>query len=96
MIRFYFLFVIILSTILYICGCDTLVSNQSKPDVPADHDILHGIFLHKRGEKEALGCDECHGSDLTGGVLSLNGKYIFVQSCYQCHGQLWDTEKDKK
>jgi hypothetical protein len=96
MIRYYFLFGIILSTILYICGCEALVSNQSKPDVPADHDILLGIFLHKSGEREALGCDECHGSDLKGGVQSLNGKYIYVQSCYQCHGELWERGRDKK
>lgn len=89
------LFTIIISSLLYYYGCDSLVSNQSKPDVPADHTILHGIFLHKDGEEEAEGCEECHGEDLTGGVQTLNGRFIYTQSCYQCHDQLWDQERKK-
>lgn len=92
MIRYYILFVIFLCTLLCIHGCDSLVSNQSKPDVPLDHTILHGIFLHKTGENEAAGCEECHGLDLTGGMQILNGRYIYVQSCYQCHDQLWNRK----
>ncbi|MBK8552427.1 MAG: hypothetical protein IPL53_15700 [Ignavibacteria bacterium] len=95
MIRYYILFTIIISSLLYYYGCDSLVSNQSKPDVPADHTILHGIFLHKPGENEAEGCNECHGEDLTGGVQTLDGRFIYTQSCYQCHDQLWDQEEKK-
>ncbi|HMS66479.1 MAG TPA: hypothetical protein PKD83_14645 [Ignavibacteria bacterium] len=95
MSRLYILFGSILFIILYFYGCDSLVSNQSKPEVPADHTILHGIFLHKDGERSAAGCDECHGQDLRGGVQTYDGRYIFVQSCYQCHDQLWNTRKFK-
>lgn len=95
MIRYYIIFGIILCSLLYFYGCDTLVSNQSKPDVPLDHDISLGGFYHKSGEREAEGCGECHGADLTGGVQTLNGRYIYVQSCYQCHGQLWGREREK-
>lgn len=95
MVRYYILISIILISSLFFHGCDSLVSNQSKPEVPADHDILHGIFLHKKGERTAEGCDECHGQDLTGGVQTYEGRYIFVQSCYQCHGELWDGREKK-
>lgn len=96
MIKYYILFGIFLSSLLYFYSCDALVSNQSKPDVPADHTILHGIFLHKAGENEAEGCEECHGEDLTGGVQLLDGRQIYVQSCYQCHDNLWDDNEGDK
>lgn len=95
MLRYYFIFSVVLISLLYIYGCDTIVSSQSKPDVPADHTILHGIFLHKSGENEAEDCDDCHGEDLKGGVQLLGTRYIYTESCYQCHGQLWDTENEK-
>ncbi len=95
MIRLYILLVIFLCSLLYYYGCDTLVSTQSKPDVPSDHDRSFGGFYHKDGGREADGCNECHGEDLTGGIQTLNGRYIYVQSCYQCHGQLWGAERTK-
>ena len=95
MVRYYILYVILLCSLLYVYGCEGLVSNQSKPDVPSDHNLLRGIFFHKPGDQEAEGCDECHGEDLRGGIQSLNGRYIFAQSCYQCHGELWGRHEKK-
>ncbi|MEO8664972.1 MAG: hypothetical protein ABI462_05695 [Ignavibacteria bacterium] len=95
MLRYYFSFIILISFFLYYYGCDALVSNQSKPDVPPDHQNLIGGFLHLQGERNADGCSDCHGDDLRGSVATLNGRYIWVQSCYQCHGKLWDAEERK-
>ncbi|HMQ69982.1 MAG TPA: hypothetical protein PKA90_13315 [Ignavibacteria bacterium] len=95
MLRYYFFYSLILGLLIYSYGCDVIVSNQSKPDVPADHTILHGIFLHKSGEREAIGCSDCHGQDLKGGVQLLGNTYIYTQSCYQCHNKLWDTRGSK-
>lgn len=84
-----FVFLISLSVFLYSCG-DIIGYGQSKPDVPLDHDrVISGVF-HKSGERGAEGCSDCHGEDLRGGIRTLNGRYIFAQSCYQCHGNIWE------
>lgn len=95
MLRYYFIFSLILISLLFFNGCDTIVSTQSKPDVPTDHTVLLGIFLHKSGERGAVGCSDCHGADLKGGVQLLGTRYIYTESCYQCHGNLWETRGNK-
>ncbi len=89
MLKFYLLFSLLILAVIYIYGCESIISSQSKPDVPLDHTVIIGGFFHKSGERNAVGCADCHGKDLRGGIRTINGRYIFAQSCYQCHGMLW-------
>lgn len=74
------------------CG-DGIFPTQSKPTVPADHTSNFGGVLHvgERGSNESE-CEECHGTDLRGGVKQINGVWRYGPSCYQCHGKIWERE----
>src|SRR5690348_1036152 len=75
--------------ILRLSSCSFLPV-QSKPDVPSDHTNNRGGFLHKNNAQDVEDCADCHGSDLKGGVYFTNGRNIVTQSCYQCHGNIWE------
>jgi len=70
-------------------GCDGIFPAQSKPTVPSDHtDNISGAF-HKPNPQNIEDCKPCHGPDLKGGTTNINGQWVFVNSCYQCHADLW-------
>lgn len=92
MLKLYLFLTITIFAVLYFSGCDIINSSQDKPDVPTDHNVNISNVLHAPGERDATSCKDCHGDDLRGGIRNLDGRYIFAQSCYQCHGKLWRTE----
>jgi hypothetical protein len=73
-------------------ACDGIFPSQSKSFLPADHTNRAGGFLHAPIERNSSGqeCEECHGSDLRGGLYNFNGTIVVTQSCYQCHGNIWN------
>lgn len=75
--------------LFFTAGCDGLFPTQTKPNVPPDHNVNYGGFLHK-GEEGADECGDCHGHDLKGRVYNYNGTLVITQSCYQCHGNVWE------
>ncbi len=86
----YSIFLVILFLIyIRVSGCSALIS--SKPDVPSDHNNNRSGFLHTANPRDASTCTNCHGSDLRGGIYFINGRNVVTQSCYQCHGVLWNT-----
>jgi hypothetical protein len=81
--------------LLYFLSCDGPFPSQSKPNVPADHNRNYNGVLHAGegeggGGKDAEDCNECHGSDLRGGIKQINGVWRYAPSCYQCHGNVWE------
>lgn len=76
-------------------GCDGLFPLQTKPSVPSDHTDNLGGALHKPDARETDDCKVCHGSDLKGGVAEFNGANVFANSCFQCHGDLWNRGGQK-
>lgn len=87
-----YLFVIgfICSIVFY--SCDGPFPTASKPNVPSDHTSSYGGFLHKSvGRNNNIDdCLTCHSLDLAGKVTLINGVSTWANSCYQCHGKLWD------
>ena len=79
-------------------GCDGPFPTQSKIGPPADHTENEDGALHKSGSEEPFsessGCssDQCHHSDLRGGLAEVDGRVTVAPSCYQCHGEEWDEE----
>lgn len=88
-IRLYLIFTLVLASVLTYTGCDGLFPTQTKPNVPPDHNVNYGGFLHIGGVG-AEGCGQCHGSDLRGHVYNYNGTLVIAPSCYQCHGNVWE------
>ena len=88
-ILFYLLYSVIL--VIALSSCDGIFPTQTKPPVPSDHtDNISGAF-HRPEPKSADGCTDCHGSDLHGGLAEINGQLVYANSCYQCHGALWEN-----
>ena len=73
-------------------ACDGIFPSQTKANLPSDHNSSFGGFMHKsirRGESGS-DCEQCHGHDLRGQVYNYNGTLVVTQSCYQCHGNIWE------
>lgn len=89
----YYLVFVSFSLLLFIySACDGIFPSQTKSNLPSDHNSSFGGFLHapiRRGES-AGNCEQCHGSDLKGGLYNSNGTLVVTQSCYQCHGNIWE------
>jgi hypothetical protein len=92
-IKYYLVFIGIVIFFLTYEGCDGLFPTQTKPNVPPDHNVNYGGFLHIGGEG-ADECGECHGSDLRGHVYNYNGTLVIAPSCYQCHGNVWERRRE--
>jgi hypothetical protein len=102
MIKMKFLLIFSMSVFIVLTfisqGCDGIFPTQSKPNVPPDHTSNFGGYLHK-GEGEGGGdadddCEECHGNDLRGKLYNYNGNLIITSSCYQCHGNIWERNRN--
>ena len=75
-----------------IYSCDGLFPSATKSNVPGDHTTNYSGFLHKGG-RDGSGpdaCGPCHTADLRGKVSLINGVYTWANSCYQCHGNVWE------
>ncbi len=88
------LIIVFLGTFLFLLsGCDGLFSTNPKKDIPSDHVNSLGGALHKGNDREEMTpdeCDDCHTTDLRGKVSLINGVYKWANSCYQCHGAVWE------
>jgi hypothetical protein len=85
-------FTVILALLTAAWACDGIFPTQTKVNLPSDHNSSYGGYMHKgirRGESGS-DCEECHGHDLRGQVYNYNGTLVVTQSCYQCHGNIWD------
>ena len=82
-----------MSAVIY-SGCDGLFSTTpSKSVVPADHTNNINGALHKGNNREEMtpdACGDCHSTDLRGKMSLINGVYTWANSCYQCHGAVWE------
>jgi len=81
---------IVLSCLIALQGCDGIFPSQSKPTVPTNHNNNISGVLHTENPAEVDNCKECHGDNLTGGVVNFNGQNVFTNSCYQCHANVWE------
>lgn len=83
---------IALLVVITASACDGIFPTQTKSNLPSDHNSSYGGYLHKsiRRQESGSDCEECHGSDLRGMVFNYNGTLVVTQSCYQCHGKIWD------
>lgn len=92
------LFILLFSFVIFLYiyqGCDGIFPTQSKPNVPPDHNVNYGGYLHigeREGGNEVDDCNDCHGNDLRGQVYNYNGHLVITPSCYQCHGAVWERE----
>ncbi|MCE1164267.1 MAG: hypothetical protein LWX07_02560 [Bacteroidetes bacterium] len=79
---------------LILYGCDGIFPSASKSNIPSDHTVNYGGFLHKGGSgQERVSpdeCSDCHTTDIRGKVSLINGVYTWANSCYQCHGAVWE------
>ena len=79
-------------------GCDGIFPAQMKEGPPEDHTENQKGAFHKSGLnhpfRENSGCsaNECHHSDLRGGLAEVDGRITVSPSCYQCHGERWDDD----
>jgi hypothetical protein len=91
---FFVLIIVFLGTFtLLSSGCDGLFSTNPKKNIPSDHVNSIGGALHRGSSREEMNpneCDDCHTTDLRGKVSLINGVYTWANSCYQCHGALWE------
>jgi len=81
---------LILPVILF--GCDGIFPTAPKSTLPSDHTTSFSGVLHKGGSRENMNpdeCGDCHTTDLRGKVSIINGVSTWANSCYQCHGALW-------
>lgn len=76
-------------------GCDGIFPTASKSVVPSDHTTKLGSALHKgnRDQMSPTKCGDCHTDNIQGKVSLINGEYVWANSCYQCHGNLWDRTR---
>ena len=76
-----------------ICGCNNIMPTSTKSTVPSDHTNNLNGSLHKGGSRENMNpdeCNDCHTTDLRGKVSQINGVWTWANSCYQCHGAIWE------
>ena len=91
-----FILVFLLMTFIY-QGCDGIFPSQTKANVPDDHNSNYGGFMHKGEDEGGTGeseCGECHGDNLRGKLYNYNGTLIVTSSCYQCHGKVWERNRN--
>jgi hypothetical protein len=91
---FFVLIIVFLGTFtLSSSGCDGLFSTNPKKNIPTDHTNSISGALHKGNNRQDMTpdeCGDCHTTDLRGKVTLINGVYTWANSCYQCHGALWE------
>ena len=78
---------------MVISGCNNIFPTAPRSAVPADHTNNINGALHKgtnRNDMTPDECSDCHSIDLAGQVSFINGQYIWANSCYQCHGAVWE------
>jgi hypothetical protein len=96
------------ATILFIAfgGCEfpfPSVEKENLPKAPYEHKVSEEGVLHREGlehplfyneEKGETNCadSKCHGEELKGGIVKLDGKIKNAPSCYQCHDNIWDRK----
>ena len=74
-------------------SCDGIFPTATKSNLPEDHSTLYGGFRHKtsNGKININDCTSCHSIEqLSGKVTIINGVNTWANSCYQCHGNLWE------
>ena len=86
--------------LVLLLSCDGLFPSAARIGVPADHTESRKGALHKGGKEEPFGeggCSDsdCHQSDLRGGVVNFEGRITVTPSCFQCHGALWEGERER-
>jgi len=87
------IFVFLGVCIFFSSGCDGLFSTNPLKTVPSDHTNNISGALHKGSSRQDMTpdeCNDCHTTDLKGKVSIINGVYTWANSCYQCHGALWE------
>ncbi|NTU50436.1 MAG: hypothetical protein HGA87_06120 [Desulfobulbaceae bacterium] len=73
--------------IVGVFGCD-FFPTQNKDGLPADHTDKKSYAYHvPLTEKDVVYCAQCHGSELKGGLSTLDR--ATTPSCYQCHENIW-------
>jgi len=83
--------VILLFSLFY--GCNNIIPTAPKSTVPSDHTNRISGSLHKGDSRENMTpdeCGDCHTTDLRGKVSLINGVWTWANSCYQCHGAVWN------
>jgi hypothetical protein len=90
--KYLFLLVCFFISLSFYSACDGIFPSQTKSYLPSDHNSRLGGYYHKPINRNggADECNECHGRDLRGAVYNFNGTLVFAQSCYQCHGNVWE------
>lgn len=80
--------------ILSISSCDGLFPTAPKSNIPDDHTAVYGGFYHKSFEhrEDISDCLTCHTLELQGKLSIINGVNTWANSCYQCHGNVWERE----
>ncbi|MBF0430569.1 MAG: hypothetical protein HQK83_04785 [Fibrobacteria bacterium] len=95
----FFWFFLIPATIVVLCRCDMFDPGLKALKVDGHHKFKQGA-LHKDepdepfGNREHEGCasDNCHQSDLKGGLTSES--HLVAPSCFQCHGPIWEEDEE--
>lgn len=85
--------IVLITLPVILFGCDGLFPSAPKTTIPSDHTSNISGALHKGGERENMKpdeCDDCHSTDLKGKVSIINGVPTWANSCYQCHGAVWE------
>lgn len=83
----------VLCFISLLYGCNNILPTSPKPTVPSDHTNNINGSLHKGNNRENMTpeeCGDCHTTDLRGKVSLINGVWTWANSCYQCHGAVWE------
>jgi hypothetical protein len=84
-----------LLTVFILISCDLDFPTFTKSGLPAGHTVKNRGALHKmdpeRPFSQNSGCssNNCHQSDLKGGVAEIEGEQQIAPSCYQCHSRKW-------
>ena len=91
-----FLPIFFLLTVCSLISCELDFPTFQKSDLPAGHTENNRGALHKADSERPFsqnsGCssNNCHQSDLKGGIAEIEGEQQIAPSCYQCHGRQWD------
>ena len=92
-------FLLPFSLLMLLMSCDGFFPSQSKDFLPSDHTSRKGGAYHMPGSDDPFGSGgcasvECHGTDLMGGVALVEQGKTVTPSCYQCHDNVWDNERE--
>ena len=92
-------FLLLFPLLMMLMACDGFFPNQSKDFVPSDHTSRKDGVYHMPGSEDPFGSGgcaiiQCHGMDLMGDVSLVEQGKTVTPSCYQCHGNVWDDERE--